>query len=252
MSETNSNYQTIPQELSATADVSLDQQVIEEITAKILQHKRQVVQSFLEIGNLLIEAKKHLTKHGHWLAWLSTSVDISERMAQRYMQLATAFSNPTSVSDLGMTKALALLALPEAQREDFINEPHDVNGKQKTVNEMSVREIHRAIHEKMEPLQTDNIAAKGTGDPHALKVVHNPNRVSHDGERSETQTKNARLGNITTDIESAQTHLDNILKVLEKQASNVVEQGQLAESLHSIHKKILQCLNLAKIDIPSN
>lgn len=226
---------------------------VKEIAAAILSRKGTIVQSFLEIGNLLIEAKGQLTKHGGWMNWLDNEVNISYRMAERYMQLARAYANSTSVTDLGMTKALALLALPETQRESFISEPHEVNGQQKTVNDMSVREIRHIIHEKMEPAKTDNIAAKGTDESSSmLNVVHNPNIDPNNRKSPETQPKHSDLRVLTDDIESAQTHLDNIMKVLKEQASDDVGQGRIADDLRSLHNKILQCLNLAKLEVPAN
>lgn len=145
---------------------------VKEIANAIISRKGTIVQSFLGIGNLLIEAKEQLTKHGQWMKWLDIEVNISYRMAERYMQLGRTYANSTSVSNLGMTKALALLALPESQRESFISEPHEVNGQQKTVSDMSVREIRRAIHEKMVSAKTDNITAKEADESSSkLKTV---------------------------------------------------------------------------------
>ena len=224
---------------------------IKEITADILSRKGTIVQSFLEIGNLLIEAKEQLTKHGGWMNWLDDEVDISYRMAERYMQLARAYANSTSVTNLGMTKALALLALPDTQREAFISEPHEVNGQQKTVSDMSVREMRRVIHEKMDPVKTDNTAVKGAGESSSiLNVVHNPNLNNR--KSPEIQLKQSDLRVLTDDIVSAQIHLDNIMKVLKEQASDDVGQGRIADDLRSLHNKILQCLNLAKLEIPAN
>ncbi len=226
---------------------------VKEIANAIISRKETIVQSFLEIGNLLIEAKEQLTKHGQWMKWLDIEVNISYRMAERYMQLARTYANSTSVSNLGMTKALALLALPESQRESFISEPHEVNGQQKTVSDMSVREIRRAIHEKMVPAKTDNITAKEADESSSkLKTVYNPNLDPNDRKAPETQPKRSDLGDFTANIESAQTHLDNIMKILKEQASNDVGQGRIADDLRSLHNKILQCINLAKLEIPAN
>lgn len=226
---------------------------MKEIANAIISRKETIVQSFLEIGNLLIEAKEQLTKHGQWMKWLDIEVNISYRMAERYMQLARTYANSTSVSNLGMTKALALLALPESQRESFISEPHEVNGQQKTVSDMSVREIRRAIHEKMVPAKTDNITAKEADESSSkLKTVYNPNLDPNDRKAPETQPKRSDLGDFTANIESAQTHLDNIMKILKEQASNDVGQGRIADDLRSLHNKILQCINLAKLEIPAN
>ncbi len=152
-----------------------------------------------------------------------------------------------------MTKALALLALPEAQRESFISESHEVDGQQKTVNNMSVREIRRVIHEKIKPVKTDNTAVKGAGESSStLNVVHNPNLDPNNRKSLEIQPKQSDLRVLADDIGSAQTHLDNIMKVLNEQASDDIGQGRIAEDLRSLYSKILQCLNLAKLEIPAN
>lgn len=94
---------------------------IETITAEILVYKAQAGAAILEIGRRLIEAKEQL-EHGEWLPWLENQVDFTERAAQRFMRLAREYSNPTLVSDLGCTKALVLLAVPEEERETFARE----------------------------------------------------------------------------------------------------------------------------------
>ena len=236
-------------------------QRVEMITTEILQHKRQVFHSFIQIGLLLDEARGRLKKEGQWLYWLKNSVDISPRMAQRYIQVAQAFPDATAMSHLGMTKALALLALPEAQREKFINELHEVNGKQKTVSNMSARELHRAIHEKMEPDKPDNVSVEEDSkiankdeksQSKSLLVVHRKNQNLAGQNCPEKQTEPSGLGKLTADIESAQTYLDSIVKLLERQGANDVEQGRIADDLRLLHQKVIQCLSLAKLEIPTN
>jgi len=122
---------------------------IETITGEILELKKTAGEAILEIGKRLTEAKSVLP-HGEWLPWLTERVEFSERTANRFMRLAREWSNPTALSDLGATKALALLALPPEERESFIAEPHEVNGEEKTVIDMSARELDRAIKERDE------------------------------------------------------------------------------------------------------
>lgn len=57
---------------------------------------------------------------------------------------------------------------------------------------------------------------------------------------------------MTADIESAQTYLDSIVKLLERQGANDVEQGRIADNLRLLHQKVIQCLSLAKLEIPTN
>lgn len=120
---------------------------IEAITEEILSYKRTAGESILEIGRRLKEAKA-LLSHGEWLPWLSEKVEFSERSAQNFMRLADAYQNPQTLADLGASKALVLLALPASERENFAQEKHVVNGEEKSVSEMSKRELEEAIRRR--------------------------------------------------------------------------------------------------------
>lgn len=124
---------------------------IEVITQEILDAKRAGGEAILAIGKGLIEAKAML-EHGEWLPWLNEKVEFSERTANRFMRIAKEYSNPTLVSDLGARKALALLALPEAERKEFLSETHLVDGEEKNVIDMSSRQLEQAIREREEAL----------------------------------------------------------------------------------------------------
>lgn len=120
---------------------------IEVITAEIWLYKQQAGSAILEIGSRLNEAKSQLS-HGEWLPWLEEKVEFSEATAQRFMRLAREYENPSPVTDLGASKALQLLALPASEREGFLAEKHAVNGQEKTVTEMSRRELAQAIRDR--------------------------------------------------------------------------------------------------------
>lgn len=122
---------------------------IETITGEILELKTRAGESVLGIGQRLIEAKA-LLSHGEWLPWLAEKVEFSERAAQNFMRLSREWSNPHAVADLGARKALTLLALPADEREQFIAETHVVNGEEKTVIDMSARQLEQAIRERDE------------------------------------------------------------------------------------------------------
>ena len=119
---------------------------IEVITREILDAKRRGGEAILTIGRCLTEAKQALP-HGEWLPWLNERVELSERAAQRFMRLSREWSNPTALSDLGATKALALLALPADERDQFI-ETHNVVEKYKALGDYNrLRELKQADDE---------------------------------------------------------------------------------------------------------
>ncbi len=63
-------------------------------------------------GDALAAAKAKVT-HGNWAQWLRRETDLSERTAQRYLQLAAARAqldaNPSRATDLSITGALRVL-----------------------------------------------------------------------------------------------------------------------------------------------
>ena len=259
MSEINCVNQSAIQELTTnTTAPSLNEARVQEITNEILSQKKQIACSFIQIGKLLDEAKGPLKKEGRWLKWLG-QVGIPERMAQRYIQLAKAFPDPTSVSGLGMTKALTLLALPEAQRERFISETHKIDGTPKSLSEMSVREVRRAIHEQTMPIgeathlsKADTLQeANGEPKPSLPKSTFRPvlseprtTVIPNSQQNVESSTKPSDLGTLVPDLQSAQTHLDGILRVLKSQTVDDAAQDEIANELHSLHEKVQKCLSL--------
>lgn len=114
---------------------------IEVITGELLDAKRAGGEAILTIGRCLIEAKDMLS-HGEWLPWLTEKVEFSPRTAQNFMRLAREWSNTNALSDLGASKALALLALPPEERDQFMADHN--------VIDMSTRQLEQAIKERDE------------------------------------------------------------------------------------------------------
>lgn len=123
------------------AQAPAEGRTIEAITGEILELKQRGGEVILDIGRRLLEAKGMLP-HGEWLPWLNERVEFSERTAQKFMRLAQKWTNPSALADLGATKALMLLALPEEEREEFV-EDHNVI-------DMSARQLEQAIRERDE------------------------------------------------------------------------------------------------------
>lgn len=181
---------------------------IETITAEVLELKKTAGESILGIGHRLLEAKSVL-KHGDWLPWLSERVDLSERAAQNFMRLAREWSNPQTLADLGASKALALLAIPAEDREDFIAADHVVDGGEvKKVAEMTTRELDRAIKAR-DKARAEADAAKTTADE-AVAMASEAIKTA-DTERSLRATAQARADAAEARAEDLQRQLDEVL-----------------------------------------
>src|SRR5262245_14760433 len=75
-----------------------------------------------QCGECLNEAKQ-LVKHGEWAAWMRDNISLSERQAQKYMQIAKGWpkimeegKDKTALgADLPINDAVALLAKPRPE-----------------------------------------------------------------------------------------------------------------------------------------
>lgn len=125
------------------------------IAAEINGIKRQtekavrgvMLSAAMDIGKLLIEAKS-VVPHGEWGAWLEENVSYSTTTANDMMRLYTEYgdsqipidggpSNEELFGAIAPSKALALLALPEQDRREFVQENN--------VDDMSVRTLREEI-----------------------------------------------------------------------------------------------------------
>lgn len=109
----------------------------------------------IEIGRRLAEAKEMLG-HGEWLPWLERETEFSDRSAARYMKLFDEYgasqqglfgpeTNSPTLSNLPISKALALLSVPESDRIEFAEEVD--------AEHISVRELEKKIQEREDQLK---------------------------------------------------------------------------------------------------
>lgn len=189
--------------IAQTMAKPVEGRTIETITSEILELKQTAGEAILEIGNRLIEAQSMLS-HGEWLTWLTEQVEFSPRTAQRFMRLSREWSNATALSHLGATKALALLALPADEREQFMSETHQVDGQEKNVIDMSARQLEQALKERDEARKAaeaakadasaaEQVRAKMEADMAATKNLLESARADADSARSRARVLEEKL-----------------------------------------------------------
>ena len=124
-----------------------------EINSIKEQTRKIMLFNSIEIGKRLAEAKIMLG-HGEWGDWLEKSVDYSQRTASNLMRIFDEYgtsqislfcdnnAKSQALANLNYTQAVALMGIPQEDRESFI-EKNDVNN-------LSTRELQQAIKEKQE------------------------------------------------------------------------------------------------------
>lgn len=130
--------------------IQQESQNADQLAYEINFIKRQtyeyVLKASVDIGERLTAAKE-LVPHGQWTEWLAEKVDYSQSTANNFMRIYREYSDD-QISMTGRTKsetfaslsysqAVALFALPERQREEFV-EQHDVS-------DMTIKELKEAI-----------------------------------------------------------------------------------------------------------
>ena len=124
----------------------------EVIAAEIRALTSTVLCNIIEIGRRFTEAKA-LIPHGQFGQWLEESTGYSQRTARNFMKLYDAYgdqqyslfgaqTNRQTFANLPYSKALALLSVPEEEREAFAEEVH--------ADEISVRELKAEIAKREE------------------------------------------------------------------------------------------------------
>ena len=118
-----------------------------EIRTLTIQAERMTLHFAIEIGRRLVSAKEQVP-HGGWAEWLKQETKFSQSTAGRFMKLFEEYGedqtaifgvveNSSTLTNLSISNALALLALPEAEREEFAAEVG--------AESMSARELEQEV-----------------------------------------------------------------------------------------------------------
>ena len=89
-----------------------------EIVSEIKRYLQKTSDNIIQIGNLLLEAKKQFP-HGDWGDWLIHNIDFSQNTANRFMRCALVFSNYAPAHNLNQAQMFELFALPSKKIKEF-------------------------------------------------------------------------------------------------------------------------------------
>ena len=88
-------------------------------------------------GELLVQAKHRVVKHGEWAAWCEAELPFGERMAQRYMKVARELprlpaQQAEQISEMSLRDVLKMLSEPKEPRNGKADSPKNKDLEPKT------------------------------------------------------------------------------------------------------------------------
>lgn len=195
---------------------------------------KEYLNSCIEIGKRLCEAKE-MVPHGEWANWLKTAVSFSQRTANNLMKIyeeygaaqgelwgASAISQ--TFANLSYSQAVALLAVPAEEREEFAEQNDAAN--------MSTRELQEAIKardEAEEKLQKEKAAA----DERVRAAQRQAESVMEELDKLKDEVKNSKdkkeLEKLKTQLKDAKDKLkahENLHSMQMEEVEVVQKQNQ--------------------------
>lgn len=210
------------QELQAARLVELREEIL------VYDHQAQALlgQYALEIGRRLMEVKQ-LVPNGRWQEWMQENLQYSTRKAQQLMQFYERYGQQQEslfcgsglkdkVLALDYSKAVAMMALDDAQQEEFLQEHPDAG-------EMSVRKLQDAIREKQ---QAEKLAKQ-----EAIARAEAENRV---------RSKDKQLQDLRYQLNQAQKQVESQQSLLERAETAEAEGKRRQQQLDAQEDKVIR------------
>lgn len=116
---------------------------LDRLAAEAQMFVQNAALNLLHLGRVLTDAKP-LVPHGEWAGWVKQNAKMSLRTAQQYMQAYAEFGLNSRIVELGTSKVLKLLPMPEEEREKLLEE--------NDVSSMTTRELDDAIRRQRDTI----------------------------------------------------------------------------------------------------
>lgn len=181
-----------------------------------------VLKQSIEIGRLLCEAKEAVP-HGEWGRWLEENCAYSASNANNLMRIYTEYGEDEEqlsffaenklelYGDLNRSQAIALLALPPAERAEFV--------KENDVPAMSVSELEAKIREAKAETEAAVRAEMGAALEKAqADVSEQKRRADKNAADIEKMKKNPKVKKLEQELMETKSSLDDLRDVAEKSA----------------------------------
>lgn len=222
--------------------------LLQSIERRIQNHMQGAYANIVEVGRCLIEAKETgMVPHGQFEEWAGRVTGLQKRSYQRLMQVAREVSPDSAMAKLPITKITAILALPEAQREEVAEKAVEEN--------QSLRELQATIEAMRGDLEKSKEDVKRVERERdsAIAVLDKAQKrraeFEHECNELRRQVQGIKEAPATGISAEAQAKIDGLKKALdEEQSMSRADIDHLGELLRQSEKKV-DVLELQKVEL---
>ena len=213
---------------------------LEEMKAGIRIRMRNMVNSALEIGFDLMEAKE-ACRHGEWMPFLK-DIGLSASTAANYMRIAKEVSADSKMAQLPYTKILALMAAPKEDREALAE----------VAGEMSAAEIRRLTEERNKAAEAANSEtvradqAEADAKMFSQEAANLRNKVSV--LQNELNGKKQYADDLRRVLDNKEEEMQRMLRQCDEEAREE-EREKLQAEIDDLRGKLIVAENQQKIEV---
>ena len=213
---------------------------LEEMKAGIRIRMRNMVNSALEIGFDLMEAKE-ACRHGEWMPFLK-DIGLSASTAANYMRIAKEVSADSKMAQLPYTKILALLAAPPEEREELAA----------TAEDMSAAEIRRLTEERNRAAEAVNAETVRADQAEKDAKMFNQEAASLRNKvsvlQNELNGKTQYVNELQRVLDEKEEEMQQLLRKCDEEAREE-EREKLQAEIDDLRGKLIAAENQQKIEV---
>lgn len=221
--------------------IDLSDKTTEELTAEAntLWNQMEAIGSIgimmaAQAGRRLNVIKERLP-HGEWEGWAKNNLEFSLRKANRMMSLAekmedesSLFANPTTLSDIGISKVWALLSAPEEVAEEVVNNPElpDMTVKELEEEIRRLKEKNAGLEKEIKTSADESLSLQSDLRSQIDQLMAELKIYQDTPAKSEETEK--EIADLKAQLERAKDKLEKEKKNTEKAKASVEEEKQKA------------------------
>lgn len=222
---------------------------LDEITKEIIEFQKVTGQAIFEIGRRLKHVKENDLVHGEWTNYCTHKINMDRAQADKFIRVYKELGHEFTYTHLGLNALYQIAAMPKEIRE----QKHEVNGRVKTVDQMTVREL-REVNRKTnkETKNTNTPKSKVKDEPQVIEKEVYIEKIPDDYDLFKGKAEN--LEGVVETYKQQNKDLRKELKDLEKIIKSERNQrdffsSQLAKLDSNLHGKLRNLKFYGELDI---